>query len=68
MGRLVKAGTLRVGLKDREMQLLSGGGEAKLEMWHDLPPPGTESISLPGGAARRLRLGDGGSEQGGASS
>lgn len=26
-------------------------------MWHDLPPPGTESISLPGGAAKRLELG-----------
>lgn len=39
------------------MQLLSGGGEAKLEMWHDPPPPGSESISLPGGAAKRLGLG-----------
>lgn len=35
---------------------------AKLEMWHDPPPPGTESISLPGGAAKRL--GDGVSKGG----
>lgn len=26
-------------------------------MWHDPPPPGIESISLPGGAAKRLGLG-----------
>lgn len=34
-------------------------------MWHDPPPPGTESISLPGGAAKRQGLGDGVSKVGG---
>lgn len=33
-------------------------------MWHDPPPPGTESISLPGGAAKRLGLGDGVGKEG----
>lgn len=46
-------------LKDGGMYLLSAGGGAKLEMWHDPPPPGTESISLPGGAAKGAGLGDG---------
>lgn len=32
-------------------------------MWHDPPPPGTESISLPGGAAKGL--GDGVGKEGG---
>lgn len=48
------------GMKDGGMYLLSAEGGAKLEMWHDPPPPGTESISLPGGAAKGAGLGDGG--------
>lgn len=41
------------------MYLLSAGGGAKLVMWHDSPPPGTKSISLPGGAAKGAGQGDG---------
>lgn len=46
-------------MKDGGMYLLCAGGGAKLEMWRDPPPPGTESISLPGGAAKGAGLGGG---------
>lgn len=53
-------------MKDGGMYLLSAEGGAKLEMWHDPPPPGTESISLPGGTAKGAGLGDGVGGGGGA--